>query len=162
MQFVASRFFRDPPSQDEKIAHTELNGDVDFDAGIQSHGMKYKRMNTFLSTATIPLTLTASHFFSRKTGKLDKSPPVVYETVPLSLVACQENQAQRDSSLDDSPVTSTAFRFPQVSSDLTPSLLPSSYPSSTHSSCKQEADSQKVRPRPSFATLRTKSMLCSL
>ncbi|KAH4068080.1 hypothetical protein HBI82_060030 [Parastagonospora nodorum] len=137
----ASRFFRDPPSQDEKIAHTELNGDVDFSAGIQSHGMKYK----------------PSRFFTRKTGKVDKSPPVVYETVPLSLVACQENQAERDSSLDEPPVTSTAFRFPQVSSDLAPSPLPSSYPSSTHSSCKQEADSQKVRPRPSFATLRTKS-----
>jgi len=123
--------------------------------------MKYKRMNTFRSTATLPLILVASRFFSRKAGKVDKSPPVVYDTAPLSLIASQANQAQRDGSLDESPVTSTAFRFPQVSSDLASSPVPASYPSSTHSSCKHEADSQKVKPRPSFATLRTKSMLCS-
>lgn len=123
--------------------------------------MKYKRMNMFLSTAKLPLTPAASRFFSRKIAKVDKSPPVVYDTVPLSLVAGQENQAQRDSSFDEPPITGTAFRFPQVSSDNAPSSVPSSYPSSTHSSFKHEADSQKVKPRPSFATLRTKSMFCS-
>jgi hypothetical protein len=40
---IASRFFKDTPSQDEKIANADLNTSVDFDAGIKSHTVKKKR-----------------------------------------------------------------------------------------------------------------------
>jgi hypothetical protein len=39
---TASRFFKDSPSQDEKVANSEL-GATDFDAGIQSRNVKKKR-----------------------------------------------------------------------------------------------------------------------
>jgi hypothetical protein len=40
---AASRFFRDMPSQDEKVANAVADGIVDFDAGIQGRSVKNKR-----------------------------------------------------------------------------------------------------------------------
>jgi hypothetical protein len=42
-QLTASRFFKDVPSQDEKVANAVADDSIDFDAGIQGRSMKSKR-----------------------------------------------------------------------------------------------------------------------
>jgi hypothetical protein len=105
-----------------------------------------RRASTLYHTSESQLTLTASRFFLRKNDKTEIPLPAPLSNVSSStLVVAEERGARRDSK------ESTLFRFPQVSH------VSSTTPGSGYSSLKLEDDSVKVKPRPSFAALRSKS-----
>ncbi|KAF1915555.1 hypothetical protein BDU57DRAFT_539888 [Ampelomyces quisqualis] len=138
----ASRFFKDVPSQDEHAANAGPGESVGFDAGIQSRAPKSK----------------PSRFFQRKNDKTDKPLPM-----PLSngsswtLAVSEERVTHGSGSQRELPAQKSSFQFPLAPLELADSPAPSSHPSSTHSSNKPEVDAPKVKPRPSFAALKSKS-----
>jgi hypothetical protein len=97
----------------------------------------------------------------RKNDKTDKHPSAFPSTTSSTFLASSEEHLDQHKVLrTDSPFVSAVFRFPQGSLELTSSPVPSSYPSGTHSSPKSEPNTLRLKPRPSFATLRTKSLSC--
>ncbi|KAH7087571.1 hypothetical protein FB567DRAFT_592249 [Paraphoma chrysanthemicola] len=142
----ASRFFKDSPSQDEKVANATLGADIEFDAGIQGREVKKK----------------PSRFFLRKNDKVDKALPAppsnassTTSVSPSHLVdghlAESESQLPRASI----PNNSTAVEsFPSAPIELATSPEPLSRPGSAPGAPVPEPE---VKPAPSFATLRSKS-----
>ncbi|KAH7386720.1 hypothetical protein DE146DRAFT_768315 [Phaeosphaeria sp. MPI-PUGE-AT-0046c] len=135
----ASRFFKDQPSQDEKVANTGADASVDFDAGIEGHIKK-----------------KPSRFFTRKSDKVDKplpSPPPYASSSTLALdVEAQVPRSRQELSASNAP-----FRFPRTSSEASASSELLLQTASHHGSVTPEPESLKVKPRPSFANLRTTS-----
>jgi hypothetical protein len=101
------------------------------------------------------LTLTASRFFRRKADKVKNPPPASSSNASSStLVVGDERGIHRDSAEGASSTSSTFFPFLQVPS------VPSNPSGNNNVSLKIEDDLVKLKPRPSFATLRSKSALC--
>ncbi|KAF2823853.1 hypothetical protein CC86DRAFT_60844 [Ophiobolus disseminans] len=137
----ASRFFRDSPSQDEKVANSEL-GTTDFDAGIQNRNVKKK----------------ASRFFMRKHDKTNKevlTPPSNALTSSLAISETpREQQSGRAPQDGNKTASDKPCPFPPAPTDLDTPPESLSGPSSTHGSVKPEGS--QLKPHPSFATLRSK------
>ncbi|KAF2028484.1 hypothetical protein EK21DRAFT_69647, partial [Setomelanomma holmii] len=89
---IASRFFKDTPSQDEKVANAGHEADIDFDAGIQGRDIKKK----------------PSRFFPRKNDKEDKPLCIQAEARPkLCNIAQQRSASEVLSQLSDEYTTDT-------------------------------------------------------
>jgi hypothetical protein len=98
------------------------------------------------------LTLTASRFFRRKTDKTESPLPASPSNASSStLVVGDERAVRRDSAEGASSASSTLCPFSQVP----PAPLHSS--DNNYASSKLEDHSVKLKSRPSFAKLRSKS-----
>ncbi|CAO2649409.1 Nn.00g067940.m01.CDS01 [Neocucurbitaria sp. VM-36] len=131
----ASRFFRDGPSQDEKTANAEASFGIDFDAGIQDHGLRMK----------------TSRFLLRKNKKLDKPLPAPPSNVSSSTLV--------------TPSLPVDVDHGDQSDDASSPEKPLPFPPAPHDSCETSEitsavgypDKPMLKLRTSFATLRTKS-----
>jgi hypothetical protein len=100
----------------------------------------------------IQLTLTASRFFRRKTAKTESPLPASLPNASSStLVVGDERAVHRDSAEGASSASSTLCPFSQVLP------APSDPSGNNYASFKLEGDSVKLKLRPSFAKLRSKS-----
>ncbi|KAF1851086.1 uncharacterized protein K460DRAFT_401113 [Cucurbitaria berberidis CBS 394.84] len=144
---AASRFFRDGPSQDEKAANAEFGSDADFDAGIQGRSLRKKcKVITYHMLVGCKLSSVASLFALYKNGKLDKSLPTPPPNAsPFTLVSpslpgdATSPEAELEKPLPFPPTPQDFFETPE------------------RASVVGSADAPKLKPRPSFGTLRSRS-----
>ncbi|KAF1942052.1 hypothetical protein EJ02DRAFT_444306 [Clathrospora elynae] len=140
----ASRFFRDSPTPDEKAAAIADSSEVDFDAGIQDASLKKK----------------SSRFFWNKNDKLDKPLPALpsssSSSTLIALIAPRvTGNEEHGDRFDDLPdhedgdkASEKPLPFPPALCDLSVSPEPKSTVGGP--------DVPKLKPRSSFATLKSK------
>ncbi|KAI0580257.1 hypothetical protein PtrSN002B_005566 [Pyrenophora tritici-repentis] len=138
----ASRFFRDSPTPDEKVAVTDAS-DVDFDAGIQS----------------AEVTRKPSRFFGRKKDKLDKplpTPPSTSSSSSTLLASVTKPVAPCDNGngFDDLPDYDDED---EAESSQTASTSHDSSITPEQNCTVDESKAPKIKPRSSFSALKNKS-----
>jgi hypothetical protein len=146
---IASRFFGDGPNQDERIANAEPDDGEGFNAGIQDHDSKKKRMCCALAPYWIT-KLAATRFFKRKNDAAERLPSGPPSNASSSTLV---GNRERNTARNDSPSSTTSIQTTKPGPGFAAPQFPSSQASST--------TSPKVKARPSFATLRSKSMSSS-
>ncbi|OAL51229.1 hypothetical protein IQ07DRAFT_643341 [Pyrenochaeta sp. DS3sAY3a] len=141
----ASRFFRESPSQDEKVANTDTDAlDTDFDAGIPPRSLKHKS-SRFLhrnsETTEKPLPAPPSRASSSTLTQAD-SASSGYQVEGEERAGDEQSSVQEQKPLPYAPASTDP-------AELTASLEP----------CKlsSEAETPKPKSRPSLAALRSKS-----
>jgi hypothetical protein len=155
---VASRFFKEGPNQDERTANAEPDDGEGFNAGIQDHDGKKKRMCCALAAYWIT-KLAASRFFQRKNDAAERLPSGPPSNASSSTLV---GNRERNTARNDSPSSAASNQTTKPGPDFGAPQLPSGQAGSTTSSLtKPGADAPKVKARPSFATLRSKGMLSS-
>lgn len=102
------------------------------------------------------LTLIASRFFVRKNDKIDKPLPAPPSNASSSTLAL-DAQAQIPQSQDEAAASNSSFRFPQPSAEASSSAELLLQIGGDDDLVSPDENARKVKPRPSFSNLRSKS-----